>query len=82
MKGFEIPIHRSLTQPIMIGGVPREIAILNGTITAALVLGMHSLAGLPLGIAIHLIAIALSKRDPQFFATFRRQVRQRHYYSV
>ena len=82
MKGFEIPIHRSLTQPIMIGGVPREIAILNGTITAALVLGMHSLAGLPLGVAIHTVSIALSKRDPQFFATFRRQIRQRHYYSV
>ena len=36
MEGFEIPIHRSLTQPIMIGGVPREIAILNGTLSAAL----------------------------------------------
>lgn len=82
MEGFEIPIHRSLTQPIMIGGVPREIAILNGTITAALVLGMHSFWGLPLGLVIHLASLTLSKRDPQFFATFRRQVKQRSFYSA
>ena len=82
MEGFEIPIHRSLTQPIMIGGVPREIAILNGTITAALVLGMHSFWGLPLGLVIHIASLTLSKRDPQFFATFRRQVKQRSFYSA
>lgn len=82
MEGFEVPVHRSLTQPIMIGGVPREIAILNGTITAALVLGMHSFVGLPLGFVIHLSALALSKRDPQFFATFRRQVKQKSFYSA
>ena len=82
MEGFEIPIHRSLTQPIMIGGVPREIAILNGTITAALVLGMHSFYGLPLGLVIHIASLTLSKRDPQFFATFRRQVKQRSFYSA
>lgn len=82
MEGFEVPIHRSLTQPIMIGGIPREIAILNGTITAALVLGMHSFFGLPLGLVIHLASLALSKRDPQFFATFRRQIKQQPYYSA
>lgn len=81
MQGFEIPIHRSLTQPIMMAGVPREIAILNGTLTSAMVLGMHSILGLPVGIAIHLIAVAAAKRDPQFFATFRRQIKQKRYYS-
>ena len=37
--GFEMPIHRSLTQQIMLAGVPREIAILNGTAVAAFGLG-------------------------------------------
>lgn len=82
MEGFEIPIHRSLTQPIMIGGVPREIAILNGTLTAALVLGLHSWLGLPLGFALHFIARKMAARDPQFFATFRRQIKQRKFYGV
>lgn len=82
MEGFEIPIHRSLTQVIMIGGVPREIAILNGTLTASLVLGLHSIMGLPIGILIHLIAAALAKRDPEFFKTFRRQVKQKRVYEA
>ena len=82
MENFEVPIHRALTQQIMIAGAPREIAILNGTLTAAMVLGMHSLLGLPLGIALHAIAVGVSRRDPQFFATFRRQIRLKRYYGV
>lgn len=81
MEGFEAPIHCSLTQPIMIAGVPRELAILNGTLTAALVLGMHSPLGIPVGLVIHLVFVAVSKRDPQFFQTFRRQLRHKAYYS-
>ena len=82
MEGFEIPIHRSLTQPIMIGGVPREIAILNGTLSAALVLGLHSWLGVPLGIVLHVIAVNMAKKDPQCFGTFRRQIKQRGFYGV
>ena len=80
MEGFEVPIHRSLTQVLMIAGAPREITIVNGTLTAALVLGLHSLIGLPVGLGLHLLTVAITKRDPQFFATFRRQLRQRRYY--
>lgn len=82
MEDFEIPIHRSLTQSITIGGVPREIAILNGTLTAALVLGLHSWLGIPLGVVLHAISLKMAKRDPQFFATFRRQIKQRGFYGV
>jgi type IV secretory pathway TrbD component len=77
---FEIPIHASLTQVIMIGGVPREIAILNGTLTAALVLGLHSFWGIPVGIILHGFAVRLSNKDAQFLEVFRRQIRQRGYY--
>ena len=81
MEGFEVPIHRSLTQTIMIAGIPRELAIVNGTLTAALVLGMHSFWGLPVGFVLHVASIAVSKRDPQFLSTFRRHIRQKRYYS-
>ena len=81
MEGFEVPIHRSLTQTIMIAGVPRELAILNGTLTSALTLGMHSLWGLPVGLILHVLFVAVSKKDPQFLMTFRRHIRQKPYYS-
>ena len=34
--GFAAPVHRALTEPILLGGAPRAVAILNGTLAAAL----------------------------------------------
>jgi type IV secretion system protein VirB3 len=82
MDGFEVPINNSLTQPILIGGVPREIAILNGTLASALVLGLHSPVGIPIGLILHFLTVAMAQKDPQFFETFRRQVKQKRYYGV
>lgn len=82
IEGFEVPIHRSLTQTLLLAGAPREITIINGTLTAALVLGLHSMSGLPVGLVLHLVAVAATRKDPQFFATFRRQIRQKTFYSA
>ncbi len=38
--GFEVPLHRSLTEPILLGGAPRTVAIANGTLAAAVGLGL------------------------------------------
>ncbi|MFN5573946.1 MAG: conjugal transfer protein, partial [Bradyrhizobium sp.] len=29
LPGFIIPVHRALTEPILLGGAPRAVAILN-----------------------------------------------------
>jgi type IV secretory pathway TrbD component len=51
IAGFHAPVHRALTEPIMLGGAPRAVAILNGTLAAALGLGLRLwLAGLLLGV--------------------------------
>ena len=36
VEGFEIAFHSSLSEPVTIAGVPRMIAVLNGTLTAVL----------------------------------------------
>ena len=41
IEGYEIPLHRALTEPILMGGAPRTVAIVNGTLTAALGLGLQ-----------------------------------------
>ena len=65
--GFELILHRSLTEPILIGGAPRAAAILIGTVSAALALGLRLwLAGLVLWIIGHSAAVWLAKRDPDF----------------
>ena len=51
IAGFTVPVHRALTEPILLGGAPRAVAILNGTLAAALGLGLRLwIAGLLLGI--------------------------------
>jgi type IV secretion system protein TrbD len=78
--GFEIPIHRSLTEQILLGGVPRGIAILNGTFIAAMGLGLHSFYAVPVGLVFHLLALAATKKDPQFFDCFSRHIKQKDHY--
>lgn len=74
--GFEIPLSLALTQPVLLAGVPRSVAILSGTATAALSLGLQVWwLGIPLGLAMHAIAVALTKADPLWLDVFRRQIR-------
>jgi type IV secretion system protein TrbD len=73
-EGFSVPIHRSLTAPVMLGGLPRKIAILNGTVIISFVVGAHNLWILPLGILSHLVLIALHRRDPEILAVLKRNI--------
>lgn len=73
-EGFSVPIHRSLTLPLMLGGLPRKIAILNGTLIISFVVGAHNLWILPLGILSHLILLALHRRDPQILDVLKRNI--------
>ena len=81
--GFEIGFHSSLAEPVTFGGVPRTIAVLNGTMTAVLALGLQvPWIGLPLGIGIHAICFWLTKRDPYFFDALARHIRQKPYWDA
>lgn len=73
-EGFYVPIHRSLTSKVMLGGIPRKIAIINGTMIIALVVGAHNLWVLPLGIISHFILVALHRRDHDILAVIRRNL--------
>lgn len=78
IEGFEVPIHGSLGAPIMLGGAPRGIAILNGTLAAAVGLGLQQwLAGLLIWAAGHSLAVLAARRDPQFAPVLVRHLRQR-----
>jgi type IV secretion system protein VirB3 len=76
MLGFEAPVHRALTQPILLAGAPRAVAILNGTLSAAIGLGLRLwIAGLVLWAVGHVAAAWAAKRDPDFVEVVRRHVR-------
>ena len=76
IAGFEAPVHRSLAEPMLMGGAPRAVAILNGTLAAALGLGLRLwIPGLILWAVGHGAAVWAAKRDPQFVDVGRRHLR-------
>jgi type IV secretion system protein TrbD len=80
--GFEAPIHRALVEPILLGGAPRAIAILNGTVAAALGLGLQQwIAGLAVWAVGHTLAVFAARRDPEFAPVLVRHLRQKGHLS-
>ena len=76
--GFEVPLRRSLTEPILLGGAPRTVAIANGTVAAAVGLGLQLwLPGLALWLTGHALAVWGAKLDPQFLTVFARHLKHR-----
>ena len=82
IEGFEAPLHRALAEPIFLGGVPRALAIVNGTVAAALGLGLQQwVAGLVLWVLGHTLAVFAAKRDPDFMPVLARHLRQKGHLS-
>ena len=78
VDGFEAPLHRSLTEPILLAGAPRGIAIVNGTLAAALGLGLQMwIAGVGVWLAGHSLSVFAARRDPDFAPVLVRHLRQR-----
>ena len=82
MDGYEIPLHRSLTEPILMGGAPRGAAILIGTLAAALALGLRLwIPGLLFWIGGHTAAVWAAKADPDFMNVAMRSLRHKGHLS-
>jgi type IV secretion system protein VirB3 len=58
LLGFSVPVHRALTEPILLGGAPRAIAIMNGTLAGAVGLGLRLwLVGIAIWAIGHIAAV-------------------------
>lgn len=78
IEGFQVPVHRSLTEPILLGGAPRAVAITNGTLAAAVGLGLQMwLPGIALWAVGHALAVWGARVDPQFVSVLARHLKHR-----
>ena len=78
IPGYEVPMHRSLTEPVLIAGAPRSFAILNGTLSAAVGLGLRLwVAGLVLWLVGHAVAVWVTRTDPAFLTVLSRHARHK-----
>lgn len=70
------PVHRALYEPMLMAGAPRTLAIVNGTLAAAVGLGLQAwLAGLVLFLVGHGAAAWAARGDPQVADVARRALR-------
>lgn len=83
VPGFSVPVHHALSEPILLGGAPRALAIFIGTLAGAVGLGLRLwLVGLGLWAIGHLAAVWAAKRDPLFVDVVRRHLRIPSHLSV
>ena len=74
---------RAARQPILLGGAPRAVAIANGTLAAAIGLGLRLwIPGLVIWAIGHAAAVWAAKRDAQFVDVARRHLRYPAYLRV
>lgn len=82
LDGYSIPIRRSLTELMMMVGAPRGVAILNGTIAAAVGLGLQMwVAGIVIAVLGHAAAVYAAKKDPAFINVGLRHLKHKAYLS-
>lgn len=74
--GWDIPVAGALVEPVLMGGIPRDYAILNGTI--ALVLGL-ALKLWPIGLLwwalAHAVGLYAARADKRFLDVLKRHLK-------
>ena len=76
VPGFAAPVHRALTEPMLLAGAPRAIVLVNGTLAAALGVGLRLwVAGVAVWLIGHGLAVWAARHDPQIFEVARRHIR-------
>ena len=75
LPGFAAPVHRALAEPILLAEAPRALAIVNGTLAAAIGIGLRLwIAGLVMAVVGHGLAVFAARRDPQILPGARRHM--------
>ncbi len=70
------PLHQSLVEPLLIAGVEKPFAIVNATLTIALVGDLRMFGWLPIALLAHLILRRITRDDPftrQIYVKYNRQ---------
>jgi len=81
-EGYVTPLRTSLTRPILMAGVPRGFAILNGTVCAAIAFGLQQpMIGVPVWLVLQACAAWAAARDPWFLETWPRHLAKPSYFA-
>ena len=71
-NGYYVTIHRSLTEPQLWAGVPRDLMILNATFGMAIGIMLKMYFLLIINLLIHILARRVTKSDKHFFSALKK----------
>jgi type IV secretory pathway TrbD component len=69
--GYVVRMHRSLTEPLLVAGVPRNVAILIGMLAAVAIGAWHLVLLTPVFVLTYLAAYWACRRDPYAIDVFQ-----------
>lgn len=75
LEGFEVPFHQSITEVILMAGLPRTVALILWTGASSLAFGLRQLWILPIAVLLHVILSTCTRNDPHFFEIFIRAIK-------
>lgn len=82
-EGYRLPLRRSLTRPILLGGAPRAFAILNATLGAAIGFGLQEpLIAIPVWAIAQAVGCYAAAKDPWFLDTWPRALAKPRWFGV
>lgn len=81
-EGFYLPIHKSLVDPLLIGGIPRNLCLAIWSIGIAIGVMLQMYWFFIVVIGVHISVRRMTKRDPDFFATVISHLHDKRYFDV
>lgn len=79
---YTLPFYRSLSEQILIAGVPKGVLAANGVIMLLFIVDFGFFYIIPFSLLLHFLAIYLCKNDDQFFDCLRVYINKKNYYSL
>lgn len=81
-EGYYVPIHKSLVDPLLIGGIPRNLCLMLWSCGMAIGVMLKMYWFFIIVIAIHLLVLKMTKHDPDYFATVLNHIHDKHFFEV
>lgn len=77
-----LPFYRSLSEQVLLLGVPKPVIVLNCLIAYLFIFDLHFFYIIPVNIAIHFGAVYLAKNDDQFFDCIKSYISKKKFYNT
>lgn len=81
-EGYSIPLHKSITEPLLIAGVPSKFFFMNCTLGLGLSMMTRFYLFALVSFVLHCLMVYFTKQDPQYFEALKRHMSDEEYFDA